>query len=366
MLHERRLTVGVSQDLGRVYASKLQLLDWLLRTPPLALDDNAPLLQHFGVQFGEWLWVRIRRPATRTSFGNAVMALAAKAQETPAPAALVADAITSDSAFDARWDVAGNELQFPRLHPGWLDAIKDVSIPFYDWLAGDGFEAAPFGLANGTLCRMTVMRTFRAQSHGVCGYCDGPLGEVGTQFEANDCDHFFPKARWPHLAIHPANLFSACKGCNSTWKGAGAPMGEADAAGILGSYHPMLRPGATAVLVHAAASPANARHISISITDPVVPRRAETLVETLDLASRWTNSVNEKLDQGVSILVAKAARDRGRGWQADEASVLQVIEDEIAWASAQIGREERSIRHVAALQYLKHDLLHEVVAALAP
>jgi hypothetical protein len=366
MLHERRLTVGVSQDLGRVYAAKLQLLDWLLRTPPLALDDNTLLRQHFGVPFGDWLWARIRKPATRTCFGSAVMALAAKVQAAPALATLVADAIASDSAFDARWDVAGNELQFPRTHPEWLDAIKGVAIPFYDWLAGDGFQAEPFGLANGSLCRSTVMRTFRAQSHGVCGYCDGPLGEVGSQLEANDCDHFFPKSRWPHLAIHPANLFSACKGCNSTWKGAGAPMGEADAAGLNGSYHPMLRPGGKTILVHAAASTGSARQISISITDPVVPRRAETLVETLDLASRWTNSVNEKLDQGVSILVAKTARDRGRGWQADEASVLQVIEDDIAWASAQIGREERSIRHVAALQYLKHDLLHEIVAELAP
>lgn len=89
MLHERRLTAGVSQDLGRVYAAKLQLLDWLLRTPPPALDDNTLLLQHFGVPFGEWLWARIRRPVTRTNFGNAVMALAAKAQAAPAPAALL-------------------------------------------------------------------------------------------------------------------------------------------------------------------------------------------------------------------------------------------------------------------------------------
>lgn len=366
MLHERRLTVGVSQDLGRVYAAKLQLLDWLLRTPPLALDDNTLLLQHFGEPFGDWLWARIRRPATRTSFGNAVMALAAKAQATPAPAALVADAIASDSAFDARWDVAGNELQFPRLHPAWLDAIKDVAIPFYDWLAGDGFEAAPFGLANATLCRATLMKTFRAQSHGVCGYCDGPLGEVGSQLEANDCDHFFPKARWPHLAIHPANLFSACKGCNSTWKGAATPIGEADAAGLNGSYHPMLRPGRAAIFVTATVSPASARQLNVSITDPAVPRRAETLVATLDLESRWTNSVNEKIDQGVSILVAKTARDRGRGWVADEAAVLQVIEDDIAWSTAQIGREDRSIRHVAVLQCLKSNLLPTVVAELQP
>ena len=143
-------------------------------------------------------------------------------------------------------------------------------------------------------------------------------------------------------------------------------MGAADASGLNNIYHPRLRPGRAAIVVDAASSPANARQVKITIADPVVPRRAETLVATLDLESRWTNWVNEKLDQGVSVLVAKTARDRGLGWQADESSVLQVIQDDIEWASAQIGREERSIRRAAVLQWMKRDLLHEVVAALVP
>jgi hypothetical protein len=292
------------------------------------------------------------------------MALAAKARGAAAQAASVADSIARDAAFHTRWVEVGNELQFPRLHPGWLDTVRGVAEPFYDWLADGGFQSEPFGLASGGIDRAQVMKAFRAQSFGVCGYCDGPLGELGEKFEANDCDHFFPKSRWPHLAIHPANLFSACKGCNSTWKGAALPMGAADASGLNGTYHPMLRPGRRVVVVHADASPTSARQVKISITDPDVPRRAETLVATLDLACRWENSINDKLDQGISVLVAKTARDRGRGWQADEASVLQVIEDDIAWALAQVGKEERCIRHVAALQYLRSNALHEVVADL--
>jgi hypothetical protein len=81
-------------------------------------------------------------------------------------------------------------------------------------------------------------------------------------------------------------------------------MGEADAAGLSGTYHPMLRPGASAVVVNAVVSTLSARQVEIKITDPAVPRRAETLVATLDLESRWTNSVNEKLDQGISVFVA--------------------------------------------------------------
>jgi hypothetical protein len=365
MLHERRLPNDLSQNLGRVYSAKLRLLDWLLRTPPLGLDDNTLLVTQFGPALGKWFWARIRRAETRTAFGKAVLALAAQAKANPAQAALVADTIVHDAQFHTQWNLVGRELRFPRLYPGWLDGIKGIAIPFYDWLAGSGFEPEPFALTDGRIDRAAVMGAFRSQSPSVCGYCDGPLGERGSQHEANDCDHFFPKSQWPHLAIHPANLFSACKGCNSTWKLAKAPMGEADASGLNNTYHPMLRPGASSVVVSAAISPTNARQVEINITDPTVPRRAETLVATLDLDSRWTNSVNGVLDRGVSVLVAKSARDKSYGWQPDADSVRLLIEDDIVWKRAQLGKEERCIRHIAVLECMRADLLHEVIAELA-
>lgn len=365
MLHERRLPVNLAEDLERVYAAKLSLLDWLLRTPPQALDDNTLLLQQFGEGLGEWFWARIRQPETRTAFGNAIMALALKAREAPALALAVADAIAHDAQFHRDWNVAGNELHFPRLYPDWLETIKDVAVPFYEWLASTGFETAPFALTGGKFDRAAVMKAFRPQSHGVCGYCDGPLGELGSKSEANDCDHFFPKSQWPHLAIHPANLFSACQGCNSRWKLANTPMGIADASGLNDTYHPMLRPGAPAILVNVAKSTVSARQVEIKITDPAFPRRAETLVATLDLEIRWANWVNEKLDQGISELVAKTVRDKGRGWQPTADSVKELIEDDIAWKRAQIGREERGMRQIATLKCMRDDLLHEVIAELS-
>lgn len=365
MLHERCLPESLTQDLRRVYEAKLSLIDWLLRTPPQALDNNAVLVQNFGQTLGEWLWARIRKPETRTRFGKAVIALATKARGEPAQASAVANAISHDARFHDRWNVVDNELQFPRLHPDWLQSVRDVAEPFYDWLGDIGFEPEQFALKGGRLDRATVMKAFRPQSHGVCGYCDGPLGEVGSEFEANDCDHFFPKSNWPHLAIHPANLFSACKGCNSTWKLAKAPMGNADALGLNGIYHPMLRPGATAIVVCANVASTNIRQVEIKISDPLVPRRAKTLVATLDLESRWTNSVNEKLDQKASALVAKSARDKELGQQPSPESVQALIEDDIAWKKAQLGQEERCLREIAVLECMKDELLHEVIADLA-
>lgn len=364
MLHERRMPDDLFQNLEKVYLAKLRLIDWLLRSPPGALDDNDLLVKTFGVPLGKWFWARIRQPKTRTAFGDAVIVLATNALADPAKAALVADAISHDSEFHKQWNVDGNELHFPRLHADWLEPIKNVAVPFYDWFADMGYKSKPFALSCEKIDRALVMKSFRPQSRGVCGYCDGPMGELGTEFEANDCDHFFPKSQWPHLAIHPANLFSSCKGCNTTWKLAKAPMDTADALGLSSTFHPMLRPGVLAVLVRTLKSTTSARQVEIRITDPVLPQRAVKLVETLDLEVRWATSMNEEMDPSISSLVAKTVRDRGLGRNSSPDSVRQLIEDDIAWKQAQLGKEERCMRQIATLKYMRDDLLHEVIADL--
>lgn len=365
MLHERRLPQFEADDLNRVYQVKLSLLDWLLRTPPAQLDDRVPLIQKFGQPIGDWLWQRIRKPTTRTQFGLAVMALAGKALLSPADANSVATSISHDAQLHTRWSETGYELQFPRLHPDWLAVVRAVAEPFYDWLGDSGFDSATFGLTGETMTRARVMKAFRLQSHGVCGYCDGPLGEEGAITEANDCDHFFPKSQWPHLAIHPANLYSACMGCNSRWKLDKKPMGEADVLGLSETYHPLLRPGVTFIAVTATQAPTSARQVAVLIRDIHFPRRSETLNETLDLERRWASSVNEKLDECVSVFVAKAARDKGRGWQPTPESVRELIQDDIAWQRNRIGKDERTLRQVATLQYQLAQLLPEIVADLS-
>lgn len=364
MLHERRLPNDLMQNLGKIYSVKLRLIDWLLRTPPQDLDDNTLLVTQFGQPIGKWFWTRIGTANNRTRFGKAVMALAAQARANPAQAVLVAEAIDHDAQFHTRWDLVGSELRFPRLFPGWLDGIKDVAIPFYTWLAGSGFDPKPFALTGSRLDRAAVMAAFRSQSAVVCGYCDGPLGEKGSRHEANDCDHFFPKSQWPHFAIHPANLFSACKGCNSTWKLARVPMG-----GRCFRFEWHLSPDAEAGRTIGCSDCSYISNQFASGKDQYYrsdyPRRAETLVATLDLDSRWTNSANGVLDRGISVLVAKSVRDKSYGWQVDADSVRLLIEDDIAWKREQLGKEERCMRLIAVLECMRSDLLHEVVADLA-
>jgi hypothetical protein len=362
MLHERRLPQSDADDLNLVYQMKLSFLDWLLRTPPVQLDDSDPLIQKFGQPIGHWLWKRIHKPGTLKPFGHAVMALAGKALLSPVKAKSVATAIAHDAQFHTRWEEAGYELRFPRKHPDWLDVVRDVAEPFYDWLGDSGFDSVTYGLTGDAMTRARLMKAFRPQSHGVCGYCDGPLGEEGADTEANDCDHFFPKSKWPHLAIHPANLYSACMGCNSRWKLDKRPMGKADSLGLSETYHPMLRPGASSILVVAVETLISPRKVCIEIRDHKIPRRAETLNETLDLEVRWTNSVDAILDGDVSVYVGMAERDRARGLQVTDDRVRQLIQDDINWKRKQLGKKERTLRQVAALEYQLTQKLPEDVA----
>lgn len=364
MLHERRLPLAESDDLQRVFQVKLSFLVWLLCTPPIDLEDQTPLTQQFGPPVADWLWTRIRKVTKRTQFGHAVMALAKRAVIAPAEAKEVAASIAHDARFHIHWADAGYELRFPRLHADWLDPVRAVAEPFYDWLASSGFDSVTFGLTSGEMKRVKVMKAFRSQSNEICGYCDGPLGDEGSHTEANDCDHFFPKSQWPHLAIHPANLYSACMGCNSRWKLDRRPMGEGDVVGLSETYHPMLRPGVGSIDVTAIPATSSARKVAIEIRDNQFPRRAETLVDTLDLEARWANWVNSKLDRCVSVFVAKSARDNGLGKQVTSESVRQLIQDDIAWQRAHLGKDERTLRQIAILEYQMAQQLPDVTEEL--
>lgn len=365
MLHKRCLPQKEFDDLKLVFDFKIELLDWLLRTPPTNLNDKSGFPAQFDQAKVNWLWLRIRSPAKRTPFGCAIDNLISASKANPNSANLVADAIAADIKLDTDWDVQGFGLDFPRLHEDWLDLVKNVASPFYDWLASDaGFKADTFGLQHGDMTRARLMESYRTGAGRVCGYCDGEAGEKGKKKEANDCDHFFPRSRWPHLAIHPRNLYSACKPCNETWKANSKPMGSGDAAGLRDSYHPMLRPGIDFIKVIASQSTSSPRRVVIKLSDPVISKRAETLNNSLELDTRWTNWINGELDRDVSVFVSKSVQQRSRGKKMSNAELIDVISTEIQWHKKDLGKLPHCLRLVAALDFQEKSHLAEIISEL--
>lgn len=62
------------------------------------------------------------------------------------------------------------------------------------------------------------------------------------------------------------------------------------------------------------------------------------------------------------MFVAKAARDRDRGLQVTHDRVRELIQDDIAWQRKRVGKDERTLRQVAALEYQLAQMLPENVA----
>lgn len=65
-----------------------------------------------------------------------------------------------------------------------------------------------------TLTREKFHENFRQDNMypSTCPYCDlDTMNSAGTRI----VEHFLPKAKYPLLALHPCNLFTACNGCNS-------------------------------------------------------------------------------------------------------------------------------------------------------
>jgi hypothetical protein len=365
MLYKRELPKAEADDLAKVYAVKIKFLCWLLNTPPQGLITQQILVKKFKSGIGSWLWGRIFDNGKVTKFGKAVNGLAAKARNEVNAAKQVAIAIEQDARFAECWDASNFELQFPLYYSDWLKPVKAVASPFYDWLGSMGFASAVFGLYGGDMSRARIMDAFWSLHPKVCGYCDGPAGDKSETTQANDCDHFFPRSKWPHLAIHPRNLFSACLGCNRTWKNANKPMGEGNVNGLADTYHPQLRPGVNTITVTANTSPNNPRHVVITLNDTGLARRATTIDETLQLKSRWTNDANASIDgEGVSVFVAENHIHLAQGHALSVNELNVAINASIAWCQNKRGKRARMIQQEAVLRYQQANRLAEILHEL--
>lgn len=365
MLHRRELPQAEADDLAKVYAVKIRFLCWLLKSPPQGAITQQILVKRFKKGIGDWLWARILDKGKVTKFGKAVNELGTKARNEAVAAKQVAIAIEEDARFAECWDVPNFEMQFPQYYSDWLKSVTAVASPFYDWLGSLGFSSAVFGFQGGDMSRARIMDAFWSLHPKVCGYCDGPAGEKGETIQSNDCDHFFPRSKWPHLAIHPRNLFSACLSCNRTWKGADAPMVAADVNGLSETYHPQYRPGVNALTVVAETSTKNPRHIELALNDIASPRRAVTLDKTLQLKSRWTNDANASMDgEGVSVFVAENHIHLAQGYAPSIQELNEAINASIAWCKNKRGVRERMIQQEAVLRYQQANRLAEILHEL--
>lgn len=361
MLHKLQLPNAEYQDLRRIFHFQICLLLWILCKSGEIEFEQATIIQKFGPKAGKWLSGRIWWGGEITKFGNKISSLMELVGTNTEQAKSAADYIWNDIQFHKRWDSPDYGMKFPMLQEEWKKAIHDICIPFYEnWFRGAGFKKNDFGISGDYINRAKLMQAFRSNGTGVCSYCDGALGDVGSTKEANDCEHFFPQSKFPHLCLHPRNLFASCKGCNETWKIDKAPMGGGDPAGLYGTYHPDLRPGIGGVSVNVNEEPD--RKYKITLMDDNVAERVVSLNAVLDIDSRWTNDINERLRANLSELIAESVRVCRKHGAIDQEEVEDILSSIIAYREEKIGKSIRTVREIAVLKYQK---AHQIGALLS-
>ncbi|MBB6050434.1 hypothetical protein [Armatimonas rosea] len=184
------------------------------------LDENQ-LANFFGDDTKKWIW---NKPKLRKLLSSSVEA----AQCMPRSPRIYS--IIDDFCHDIKFRKHINDPSFifkfvVTKDSPWFDrTIQELMVYLYsDVFDGKpGFNVNPLKVSN----RSNFVYDFSIHNRDllVCPVCDQLMPPPKNNHSAHTLDHFFPKATFPFLSIHPENFLPACHHCNSTLKGTKHPI----------------------------------------------------------------------------------------------------------------------------------------------
>lgn len=313
---------------------------------------------------GSWFWgkpVAIRQPLLK------LLALPV-AEKEGILAAFVADIDLAGRFADGRLQVS----DFPADDAALALAGEIVQNCYTRILATDGVPAKVLGM-DAPLDRQVVLRAYldaqnrRRDANGnssplkVCPGCDGRPPSVSDGKIHEDLDHFFPKSRYPLLAVHLLNLTPFCKDCNQTYKGSKDAIMDDDAqvAGVHclhDIFHPYLRPAQPEVAVNVCRLADGQPHIVVEPrqNDAQPLARLHSLLYTLNVNGRWDGDlIEERLRPKLEVLLLHGWQDDG---QVDEEKLRDGLATAVATLSRFIGREPGNVAALAYARWLVGDV----------
>ncbi|MCA9875510.1 MAG: hypothetical protein KC441_17690 [Anaerolineales bacterium] len=319
--------------------------------------------QHFAeagfAEAGPWFWgkpVAIRQPLLK------LLPLPV-AEKQPVWDAYVADMDLKGRFGDGRFQTH----QLPESAQAALELAGEMVQNCYTRiLAKDGVPAQVLHM-DAPLDRQTVLRAYLdAQNHRspplkVCPGCDGRPPSVSDGKIHEDLDHFFPKSRYPMLAVHLLNLTPFCKDCNQTYKGSKDAIGDDDAQVanvrcLHDIFHPYLRPAMPDIEVIVARNAHDEPHVVVQ------PRhnnqqqlaRMQSLFYTLDVNGRWDGDlIEERLRPKIEMLLLHGWQDNG---PIGEVKLREGLETAVTTLSRFIGREPGNVAALAYARWLAEDV----------
>lgn len=165
-----------------------------------------------------------------------------------------------------------------------LNKVKSLMLNLYESVfQRKGFQLYGKEIGYATLCK----EIFKANPLIFCPVCLALKGDFERDCEI---DHYFPKAKYPGLALHPENLAPICKDCNGTGrKGVKDPL---EGRSITEVYLPYQRAAKEEADIKVTGS-GGKRKVELvpKAQDPTVEKRIEGLEYLYDLSKRWSPEI---------------------------------------------------------------------------
>jgi len=210
----------------------------------------------------------------------------------------ILDAFINDASFDQHLNnpLFRFNFQLLNLNTGIKKVITELMKGFYDLLES-GF---PVSINQGQedFSRDSFVASFwdANKNLGVCSACDGQRPDSINGKVFCSVDHFFPKAKFPFLSVHPANLTPICHQCNSSFKGEKEPININANESLLDTFHPYERPAIENIFVVASRNNSGNYEVSLNDVLGMPSKRIDNLNHIIQLQTRWTNRLHSQME----------------------------------------------------------------------
>ena len=136
----------------------------------------------------------------------------------PARRQAIAQAAAHDMGFDRTTTPSRFFFSVPTLPAEEQLIVKEFFNYFYEVV----FHRKDGPSINGHSCEATrdqFSSAYYQANGGLTHVCPICLHRKSNAIKENDLEHYFPKAVYPPLILHPSNLIFICRDCNETYKG---------------------------------------------------------------------------------------------------------------------------------------------------
>jgi hypothetical protein len=304
---------------------------------------------------GQWLWrkpISIALPLIR-------LLLLPHAEK-----AGILEAFDRDLDVKARFEEGSFAYsQIPESSQNGLSLVGEILINFYSEILASAGVPGYFVGTEANLDRQSVLLAFERANPAlrVCPGCDGKGPSSDRNTIRADADHFFPKSKYPFLAIQPDNLTPLCKDCNQVYK---RDRDVSDARGVeslADVYHPYFRPARDDVVVTVEGVEGRTEpqiKLRSRLDDRQAHARLNSLIHLLDLEERWQGDLTQHVLESnlLQALVYATQDERGdinfhptEAWLVDK---LTTVVQDMAFG---IGRVINAIPTIAYAKWVVKD-----------